>query len=164
MTAVMPDQCRVIRATSDDEMAAVRALRQRVFGDEQRIASATVSDPDDARSLHALALVEDETGGHAVGTGRLTFGFGDRGEALIAWVATAPAARGRGIGTVTMRFLLAAADEAGASIVVLSAQTHAEPFYCRLGFVPAGDPFSVKGIEHRWMVRRQPSTPRENLS
>ena len=52
-----------------------------------------------------------------------------------------------------MRFLLAAADRAGAPKVVLSAQTHAEGFYRRLGFVPAGQPFLVKGIEHRWMAR-----------
>jgi predicted GNAT family N-acyltransferase len=52
-----------------------------------------------------------------------------------------------------MRFLLAAVDRAGAPTAVLSAQTHAEGFYRRLGFVRTGQPFVVKGIEHRWMAR-----------
>jgi len=161
-TAALPGQYRLIRVTTDAEMAAVLALRQRVFGDEQRIVDASVTDPDDARSLHALAFAVDAAGDHPVGTGRLTLDFGERGEALIAWVATAPEARGRGIGSATMRFLIAAADEAGAPVVLLSAQIHAEPFYRRLGFAAAGDPFLVKGIEHRWMARRHPGTPRDS--
>ena len=146
----------VVRAVSEAEVAAVLELRRRVFRDEQRIAEGNVADPDDARSLHALALLPDGPGRRAVGTGRLTLGFGDRGEALVAWVATLPEARRRGIGLAVMRFLLAAADNAGAPLVVLAAQTHAEGFYRRLGFVPAGRPYLVRGVEHRWMGRHRP--------
>jgi len=143
----------VVRAIDGAAFLAVLALRRRVFDDEQRIADASVTDRDDERSLHALALLPGPAGRQPVGTGRLTLGFGGRGEALIAWVATLPEARGRGVGAATMRFLLAAADRAGSPTVVLSAQTHAEGFYRRLGFVRAGQPFVVKGIEHRWMAR-----------
>ena len=147
----------VLRADPGPAFAAVLELRRRVFGDEQGIADAAVTDRDDERSLHALALLPDATGAaRPVGTGRLTLNQGERGEALIAWVATLPEARCRGVGAAVMRFLLAAADEAGAPMVVLSAQTHAEGFYRRLGFVPAGRPFDVKGIEHRWMARPRP--------
>ena len=153
-TAPLVSRPEVIRAAPGAEFAAVLELRRRVFGDEQGIVDADVTDPDDERSLHALALLPDASGGRRpVGTGRLTLGHGERGEGLIAWVATLPEARGRGVGAATMRFLLAAADEAGAPMVVLSAQTHAEGFYRRLGFVAAGRPFAVKGIEHRWMAR-----------
>ena len=147
----------VIQANAGPAFAAVLDLRRRVFGDEQRIAAAAVTDRDDERSLHALALLPDasETP-QPVGTGRLTLNQGERGEALIAWVATLPEARRRGVGAAVMRFLLAAADAAGAPMVVLSAQTHAERFYRRLGFFPAGRPFLVKGIEHRWMARPRP--------
>ena len=163
---------RVIRATSASEVAAVFDLRRRVFSDEQGIVAASVNDPDDDRSVHALALLPDvpalEPSGHLVvsrtaatewqpvGTGRLTLHYGERGEALIAWVATRPEARGRGGGTSVMHFLLCVADGAGSPLVGLSAQTHAERFYRRLGFVPAGRAFDVRGIEHRWMARGRP--------
>ena len=55
------------------------------------------------------------------------------------------------------REMLAAADEAGAPLVVLAAQTHAERFYRRLGFLPAGQPYEVRGVPHRWMARYRPS-------
>ena len=154
-----PGGPEVIAARPEDgpEYGSVLELRRHVFGLEQGIAGAVVADRDDERSLHALALLADTAGErHPVGTGRLTLGYGERGEALIAWVATRPEARGRGVGTAVMRFLLAAADEAGEPTVVLNAQTHADRFYRRLGFVPAGRPFDVKGIEHRWMARARP--------
>src|SRR5689334_6416374 len=121
-------------AESAGELAAVLEVRRRVFGDEQRIADAGVSDPDDARSLQALAVVASG----AIATARLTLGAGPGGEAQIAWVATLPGYRGRGVGSAVMRFLLAAADERGVPLVLLSAQTHALAFYQRLGFTPYG--------------------------
>lgn len=159
------DGLEVVAARPDGGVAfgAVLELRRQVFGLEQGIAGAVVSDRDDDRSLHALALLADAAGQRRpVGTGRLTLGHGHQGEALIAWVATRPEARGRGVGTAVMRFLLAAADEAGAPLTVLSAQTHADRFYRRLGFVPAGRPFTVKGIEHRRMTRGRPGQAMTN--
>ena len=55
-----------------------------------------------------------------------------------------------------MRFLLAAADNAGAREVALAAQLPAEDFYRRLGFSPVGPLYDVRGIPHRRMVRRAP--------
>ena len=150
----------VIAARTAAELAAVQTLRRRVFGDEQGIVEPTAAtDPDDARSLHALALLPLGAGPTPVATGRLTLGYGQNGEALIAWVATLPAHRGQGAGAATLRFLLRAADEAGAPAVVLSAQAHAIGFYRRFGFVPFGDRFAVRGIEHQWMARRRPVRP-----
>jgi predicted GNAT family N-acyltransferase len=54
-----------------------------------------------------------------------------------------------------MRFLLDAADAAGIIEVALAAQWPAIPFYTRLGFVPAGAPYDVRGILHRRMTRRR---------
>ena len=52
-----------------------------------------------------------------------------------------------------MRFLLAAADRAGTREVALAAQYPAEAFYERLGFIPAGPIYDVRGIPHRRMIR-----------
>ncbi len=155
-----PGRIEVVRAVSDADYEAVLAIRRRVFIDEQGIVDTNVLDPDDERSIVALALLP-EAGPNGVvrrpaGTGRITLGYGSRGEALVAWVATLPEFRGRGVATETMRFLLRAADAAGASAVVLAAQTHAESIYRDLGFVPAGRIYAVRGIEHRWMVRPRP--------
>ena len=152
---VAPHRVEVREVRTEVEYAAVLDIRHRVFGDEQRIATA-VADPDDERGIHALALLPAPDGPRAVGTGRLILNHGQRGEAQIAWVATLPPYRGRGVGRVVMTFLLATADAARAPLVLLSAQTHALPFYLRLGFFPYGDRFTVHGIEHQWMARPHP--------
>ncbi len=147
----------IIAGTSDPAWPAVVALRERVFGREQGIAEATASDPDDARSLHAVAWLETADPGRRdrrpVGTGRITLNRGGRDEALIAWVATAPEVRQRGIGAAVMAALVAEADAVGIGETLLAAQRHAEGFYGRLGFFAVGAPYAVNGIPHRWMVR-----------
>ena len=145
----------VVREASPSDraaMAQIVALRRQVFGDEQRMHDGHFADNDDARSVQVLAAI----GADAVGVGRLTpKAAGARPtEAQITWVATRAELRGRGIGEAVMRVLLAAADRAGIRLVTLSAQTHALGFYRRLGFVPEGHRFVVRGIEHQKMVRR----------
>jgi predicted GNAT family N-acyltransferase len=137
------------------EFAAVLDVRRLVFGEEQGLVVGDVADRDDWRSLHALAYLPGQ-GERGVGTGRLTLAFGDGGEAMISWLATLPAARRLGVGSAVMRFLLATADASAAPRVVLAAQLHAEPFYRQLGFVATGNPYVVRGVLHRRMVRVRP--------
>ena len=143
-------------AVTPDDFAAVLALRERVFGHEQGVPDAGLLDPDDHRSLHALATLGTGDTAEPVGTGRLTPGAGPWLDAQIAWVATLPEHRRHGVGAAVMHFLLDAADASGAPAVLLSAQTHALAFYRRLGFLPYGGRFSSHGIEHQLMVRRRP--------
>ena len=140
-------------ARGQADFAAVLGLRRRVFAEEQGIAAAGITDADDRRSLHALAVLAEGGREVPVATGRLTLGAGAQGEAHIAWVATLVPYRGRGAGAAVMRFLLAAADAGGAPVTLLSAQTHALAFYARLGFVAFGHRFDVGGIEHQLMAR-----------
>ena len=153
---IAPIRPTVVAARTEAELRLVRDLRQRVFGDEQQIVDVAAPDPDDERSLHALALVS--VGGEQVpvATGRLTPDYGQGGEALIAWVATLPDYRRQGIGSAVIRFLLDAADESGLPLVVLSAQAHAIDFYRHLGFFPFGHRYLVRSIEHQWMARHRP--------
>jgi predicted GNAT family N-acyltransferase len=144
----------VFAVESETERTAALEIRRRVFAEEQHVADLRVADPDDARSLIALASIRlDDGRGWPVATGRLTPSTVAGGQALIAWVATIPEARGRGAGGEVMRFLLAAADRSGAREVALAAQIPAEAFYRRLGFVPAGPIYDVRGIPHRRMTR-----------
>jgi predicted GNAT family N-acyltransferase len=139
-------------ARSPEEFAAVVELRRRIFREEQALVEGEVTDAEDRHSLQALAVIPEG----AIGTGRLTPPTVARPEAHIAWVATLPAFRGRGVGTALMRALLSSADAAGMPVVTLSAQTHALAFYHRLGFLPYGERFLVRGIEHQRMARRRP--------
>jgi predicted GNAT family N-acyltransferase len=150
----------VIPAVSPDERLAAFEIRRRVFSEEQGVADLRVADSDDARSLIALATIPPTitSKGHRrpVSTGRLTLPLVKDGQALVAWVATIPEARGQGAGELVMRFLLEAADNAGVREVALAAQLPAENFYRRLGFSPVGPLYDVRGIPHRRMIRIGP--------
>ena len=150
----LPAAVEVVRVVSQAELAAALAIRRRVFAEEQGVADLRVSDPDDARSVIALASFHLHRARWPVSTGRLTLSHLPGDPALIAWVATVPEARGQGAGAAVMRFLLDAADSAGAGEVVLAAQLRAEAFYLRLGFEQAGPIYDVRGIPHRRMIRR----------
>jgi predicted GNAT family N-acyltransferase len=134
------------------EFSAVLELRRRVFGVEQDMIDGGASDDEDRRSQVVLALVRDG----AIGTGRLSPPTVERPEGHISWVAVLPTYRGQGAGTALMEVLLEKADEAVMPMVTLSAQTHALAFYRQFGFVPYGDRFLVRGIEHQAMVRYRP--------
>lgn len=147
----------VVRVVTHVDRQAAFEIRRRVFAEEQDSHDLRVSDADDASSVIALGSLLGSRGERwPVSTGRLSPPVlaGDPG--LIAWVATVPEARGRGVGAAVMRFLLAAADRAGTREVALAAQYPAESFYERLGFIPAGPIFDVRGIPHRRMVRFRP--------
>jgi ElaA protein len=156
---VAPTWIEVVRAVNPADRMAALEIRRRVFADEQHVSDLRVADPDDERSVIALASFRapgasglDRT---PVSTGRLTLSPTGGGPALVAWVATIPEARGRGAGGAVMRFLLDAADAAGAPEVTLAAQAPAEHFYRDLGFRPAGPIYDVRGIPHRRMVWRR---------
>ncbi len=152
---VSSEGIEVVRVVTPADRLAAFDIRRRVFAEEQDVADLRVSDPDDTRSIIALAsLIVGERGElWPVSTGRLTPPLLEGDPGLIAWVATVPEARGRGAGAAVMRFLLDAADRAGTREVALAAQYPAEAFYERLGFIAAGPIYDVRGIPHRHMVR-----------
>jgi ElaA protein len=149
---------RVTRTRTPADHDAALEIRRRVFAQEQHVANLRVSDPDDTRSVIALARVMTDEGLVPVSTGRLTLSPLTGGPALIAWVATLPEWRGYGVGHEVMEFLLHEAEKAGTGQVVLAAQAHAESFYRRLGFTPSGPLYDVRGIPHlrmTWQQRRR---------
>jgi ElaA protein len=149
---------RISRTRTPADLDAALQIRRRVFADEQHVADLRVSDPDDARSVIALARVMTDEGLIPASTGRLTLSPLTGGPALVAWVATLPEWRGQGIAHELMEFLLHEAEKAGTNQVVLAAQAHAESFYRRLGFTPAGPLYDVRGIPHlrmTWQKRRR---------
>ena len=148
---------RVARTRTAVDHDAALMIRRRVFADEQHVSDLRVSDPDDTRSIIALARVMTDDGLVPARTRRLTLSPLPGGPALVAWVATLPEWRGNGIAHELMEFLLHEAEKAGTQQVVLAAQAHAESFYRRLGFTAAGPLYDVRGIPHlrmTWQKRR----------
>lgn len=127
-------------------LAQCHAIRQDVFVDEQAVPPAEEWDDRDASAAHYL-LVEN---GQALATARLRI-IGAM--AKIERVAVRASARGRGAGAAIMRQVMAEAAQPGVTELVLSAQTHAVPFYAALGFVACGEEYLEAGIPHYRMTK-----------
>ena len=134
-----------MRVELTDDLDTCRALRRTVFIDEQGVTEAEEWDGRDAEAMHLLGWIDDR----AVATARI-FLEGETGK--IGRVCVLAEARGTGAGAAIMRGAIAALRDQGARYAKLSAQTHALPFYEKLGFVAYGPEYPDAGIPHRDMV------------
>lgn len=126
------------------EVHDLLALRQAVFVVEQTCPFAEI-DGRDPLARHLLAT----RAGALLACARLLPASPDWPRA-IGRVATAPEARGQGLGRAVMieamRILLA---EDAAAPIALSAQAHlVERLYAPLGFAIVGEPYDEDGIPH----------------
>lgn len=142
-----PSALSVKEVWNDPDFEHVLTIRDEVFVTEQHLTDDARNDPDDDRSVHFLAYLDNQP----IGTGRLTM-YGR--EAQVAWVAVREPHRGAGVGNALMRTIIDRARAAGAGYVLLNAQTHAIPFYEHLGFESVGAEFFMGGIGHKVMVYR----------
>lgn len=117
-------------------------VRHEVFVIEQNVPVDIELDVHDAQCIHAVAYDESD---RPVGTGRLL------PDAHIGRMAVLQAYRGQGVGSRLLVQLINEARRRGYAQVVLSAQTHAQPFYERHGFIAEGSLYMDAGIEHRLM-------------
>lgn len=123
----------------------LRALRKQVFIDEQNVSQEEEWDGLDDSAIHVIATTSQ---GHVVGTARIL------PSGQIGRMAVLREFRGFGLGA---RILQAAVNHILSHHLpapFLHAQTHAIPFYEKLGFVVDGDLFMDAGIPHRNMVFR----------
>ena len=132
----------IVDTTADFEHC--RAIRMKVFVEEQAVPADLEMDDLDAAATHIIAFVD----GRPAGTARMV----DKGESVkIGRVAVHKEYRGGGVGRSIMEFAINAARSRGYSEVVLSSQTYIIPFYERLGFVAEGQEYDDAGIPHRTM-------------
>jgi YbgC/YbaW family acyl-CoA thioester hydrolase len=125
-----------------------RAIRTEVFIAEQKIPLEMEWDEADAGAVHAIAL---NRFGQPLATGRLLQDA--PGVARIGRMAAIQALRGSGVGRAVLDALLRTAAARGDREVRLHAQTSAQGFYARAGFVPLGEVFEEAGIDHIEMTR-----------
>jgi predicted GNAT family N-acyltransferase len=114
-------------------------IRFAVFVEEQKVPAELEIDDQDARCVHALAR---DAEGRALGTGRLL------PDGHIGRMAVLQDARKLGIGSALLTALMAEARRRGHAQAVLSAQTHAIPFYRRHGYAVVGGEYMDCGIPH----------------
>ena len=119
--------------------ASAAPIRLAVFVHEQLVPLEEEIDALDALCVHAVAF---DAQGHALATGRLL------PDGHIGRMAVLKAVRGRGLGSAVLNALMQQARQKGFAEVVLSAQTHAQAFYARHGFVPEGAEYLDANIPH----------------
>ena len=132
----------VIPASWPRHAEAIAELRRRVFIREQGVPEALEWEARDPECDWFVA----RSGGELVGIVRLT------PDAHVGRLAVLPAWRGRGIGSALLQAVLQRARDKGLTTVTLHAQTHALPFYARMGFRAEGEVFMEAGIPHRRMT------------
>ncbi|MEE4299611.1 MAG: GNAT family N-acetyltransferase [Pseudomonadales bacterium] len=126
----------------DADAEALRAIRTRVFVEEQAVPREIEWDGQDEGAVH---LVAEDHRGDVVGTARLL------PSGQIGRMAVLPERRGFGIGRALLEAAVDAARDRGEREVFLNAQAHALGFYEDAGFHPVGPEFEEAGIAHRRM-------------
>lgn len=137
----------VVKVDWAERQNALKEIRFEVFVEEQHVPLEEELDGQDEGSSHFLALNE---AGQALGCARLL------PSGQIGRMAVRQPQRGTGIGALLLAAAVAEAQALGMDKVFLHAQTYAETFYRKGGFVGLGDRFMDAGIEHTTMEMMLP--------
>ncbi len=136
---------------NEAEWEQAKAIRRRVFIEEQHCPPEEEWDGLDEASRHVLGRVN----GEPMATARWrTVPHDEALAAKLERFAVLPAYRGNGYGRQLVGYVLRDARRAGFTTFVLHAQAHLEGFYASFGFERVGAPFEEAGIPHVKMVMR----------
>lgn len=132
----------VISADWSADADILREIRSKVFVEEQNVPKDLEWDGLDEEAHHFLAI---NSAGVRVGCARLL----PTGQ--IGRMAVLKEMRGQQIGNRLLDACIEKAKNLGFDRVFLHAQTQAEGFYRKAGFLPSGDRFLEAGIDHQAM-------------
>lgn len=133
-----------------DDIQRCLRIREAVFIDEQHVPADLERDGMDDVCLHYIA----EAGGNEVATARVML---IEGKFKFQRVAVMPEARGLGVGSRLMAFMMSdleKRDDASGREFFLSSQNSAIRFYERMGFEVCSEEYLDAGIKHRDMRKR----------
>ena len=139
-------EIKVHLATTQQELAHVREIREKVFIMEQNVPEDVEIDQYEDSSNHIVALLDEEF----IGTAR--WRKTEDGIKLERF-AVLKEKRGLGIGKKLVEFILEKIKNE--PFVYLHAQDHVISFYKKFGFIPVGDHFYEGGISHQKMIWKQ---------
>jgi predicted GNAT family N-acyltransferase len=134
----------IVRALPGPALETCFAIRKTVFVVEQRVDEAEEYDEYEASSIHYLATIDGEP------AGTCRWRTGNPGHVKLERIAVLDHARLKGVGAALVQAMLT--DIPHGNTIYMHAQTHALPFYEKLGFVGQGELFWEAGIEHQKMV------------
>lgn len=137
----------VKKIDSDTELEQAFDIRREVFVQEQGVPVEMEIDEEENNSIHFLAKLD----GKPIGTCRMRWYKPQVAKA--ERVAVVSDGRGTGAGRELMLALEEYARKEGALKIILSAQTHAIPFYEKLGYQAEGEIYQDAGIDHRDMQK-----------
>lgn len=133
-----------------EDLSPAYFVRQKVFVEEQNCPPEAEFDVVDKISEH---LVLSNLDGNPVGTARIH--EKTPGQASIGRIAVLKEHRGKGYGAYIVEKCMERLEEQGYESILIHAQTHAIPFYEKLGFKPFGEEFMEDGIPHIKMMWRK---------
>ena len=124
-----------------EDISVPMALRREVFCAEQGVAECDEEDQYDELALH-LVIYDGDT---PVATGRV---YHNGKVWRIGRCCVKKDVRGQGIGDLLLKMLLLKAFQYNPSKVEIDAQTHAQQFYERYGFMATGEAAILEGLPH----------------
>lgn len=138
------------KITTEEDLHTAFAIRKKVFVEEQGVSIEEEMDEFDALDAecdHVLVYYNDQP----VGTGRVRVvdGYGK-----LERICILEEYRKFGLGKVIMHKLEELVQAKGLTKSKLNAQTYAEPFYSKLGYVRFGEEFMDAGIPHILMKKQ----------
>lgn len=140
----------ITRVQSEDDFEHARAIRTRVFVEEQGCAPDDEWDGHDETSRHVLGRVDDTP----MATARWrAVPHGEEIVAKLERIAVLPDYRGDGHGTALVQALLDDARRAGFDTFLVHAQEPLQEWYEHLGFTATGSAFEEAGMPHVAMVK-----------
>ncbi|MDQ0224117.1 GNAT family N-acetyltransferase [Metabacillus niabensis] len=136
----------VQQVTTKEQLEDAFKIRQEVFVNEQKVPVEEEIDQFEDEAIH-IVLYDERT---PVGAARLRIldGIGK-----LERICVLSSCRGKGAGKQLVDKLEEIASSEGVKKFKLNAQTHAIPFYERLGYKTISDIFMDAGIPHVTMIK-----------
>ncbi|MDQ0174608.1 GNAT family N-acetyltransferase [Bacillus chungangensis] len=136
----------VTKVSTEQQLKDAFSIRKKVFIEEQHVPVEIEMDEYENESAHFVLYVNE----NPAGAGRFRI-INNNGK--IERVCILPRYRGLGAGNHIMKAIEDYAKTIEVSSIVLHAQTHAIPFYKKLGYQEDSEEFYDAGIPHKSMKK-----------
>ncbi|WP_020062690.1 GNAT family N-acetyltransferase [Bacillus sp. 123MFChir2] len=137
---------QIIVVQNEKQLEDAFSVRKQVFVDEQKVTSEEEYDEYDQAAKHVVLYDQDVPVG--AGRFRIVDGIGK-----MERICVLSSHRQKGAGKIIMDALEVLAKEESLPKLKLHAQTHAEPFYHKLGYKTTSDVFMDADIPHVVMIK-----------
>ncbi|WP_226670713.1 GNAT family N-acetyltransferase [Metabacillus litoralis] len=134
------------QVTTKEQLEDAYFVRKTVFVDEQQVPLEEEIDQHENEAAHVVLYDEEQPAG--AGRVRVVDGYGK-----LERICVMKSTRKKGAGKVIVNKLEELATKQGVKKLKLNAQTHAIPFYGKLGYEVISEEFMDAGIPHVTMLK-----------